>query len=110
MNTTKLLCKYLDEENKGYVDGEDIICATILEVAAILFITIISANLGEFLRVYLFNLGELSITEIAIYSPLNVLIGVVTLASSGLIIFIAYMLIKMFSKHKFVTCERDDTK
>ena len=108
MNITKLLCKYLDEENKGYVNGEDIVQFTGAVSLMCILLTIIFAHVGDFIKVDLMNVGGYSITFYSLLNPINVLIGLIAITTSGIVVVVVHKLIKTFSKHKFVICDRDN--
>lgn len=110
MKINKILCKYLDEENKGYVNGWDFIQAFILY--GLLFIVSLSycAFTGEILLDELRYDGYVEESILKSYTIENIFVGfVITTITLGIVLTIIKMLMA-FAKHKFVTCERGDSK
>ena len=105
MNTTKLLCKYLDIEEKGYVNGADIIYFIIL-------ITIVSTLLISMfgsIGVIFLNGADTPVPELEeMYTLLNVGVGFVVLLISFVVIYTIWLILKTFLKHKFLICKRDN--
>lgn len=102
MNTTKILCKYLDDENKGYVNGENIICAVSLVGVIAGLIISFSAMMGLVLSNGVYA-PILTLTEL--YTNKHIVLGFSASFVSCVLLYTAYLLLKAFSKHKFVTCE-----
>lgn len=114
MNTTKILCKYLDDEKKGYVNGEDFVCCGMIALISMLFFTIICAFIGEIVAVEVLHVGEYTETVLDAFTISNFYLGFLVLIPSIWIIlvacktiYIAYKMYVKFSKHKFIICERD---
>ena len=114
MNTTKILCKYLDDEKKGYVEGADFIYLGIVTLIVAGFTTILSVLLGEIVAVEVLHVGEYTETILSAFTVSNFYLGFLILIPSIWIILVAYKTISVlckifvkFSKHKFIICERD---
>lgn len=114
MDTTKILCKYLDDEKKGYVNGGDFVCCGMLVLIAMAFSTIICTFIGEIVKVEVLHVGEYTETILSAFTLSNFYLGFLVLIPSIWIILVAYKiifiackLIMKFSRHKFIICERD---
>ena len=105
MNTTKLLCKYFDLEEKGYVNGADITLFTII----IIFIATLFIAMFASIGFMFFNGIDAHVPELAeLYTLLNVGVGVVVGACGVVLIYTTWLILKTFFKHKFAICERDN--
>lgn len=115
MNITKILCKYLDIDKKGYVDGEDIICYGMIALISMIFFTIICSFIGEIVTVEVLHIGEYTETISNAFITSNFYLGFLILIPSICIILVVYKIISIvcklimkFSRHKFIICKRDD--
>ena len=105
MNTTKLLCKYLDLEEKGYVSGADITLFTIL----IVLIATLSISMFSSIGFMFFNGIDAHVSELAdLYTLLNVGVGFVVGAGGVVVIYTTWLILKTFFEHKFAICKRDN--
>ena len=106
MNTTKILCKYLDEENKGFVDGADIFYFLGWVLVAIYILSSVFALIGEIVQVEIIKIGYYSQTTIQLYGPMNISIGFIVSSCVFVGGYIAFKLFGIFYKHKFAICDR----
>jgi len=105
MNTTKILCKYLDDENKGYVTGGDITCAVIL----VGFVTYLMIYFFACIGLAILNGIDVPIpTRTELYTITNIGLGALASSVGCIVLYTTYLLLKAFAKYKFVTCKRDD--
>lgn len=104
MNTTKLLCKHLDIEEKGYVNGADIMFFIIvITIVSILLISMF----GSFGVIYFNGVDAPIPTFTEMYTLLNIGVGFVMFFIVILLIYTTLLILKTFFKHKFVICERN---
>ena len=105
MNTTKLLCKHLDFEEKGYVNGVDIMCATILFVSASTLLISMFGSIG----VMFFGGVDAPVPELKeMYTLLNIGVGFVVFLIGSVLMYTIWLILKAFFKHKFLICKRDN--
>lgn len=104
MNTTKLLCKHLDFEEKGYVNGADIMGFTILIICVATFLISMFASIGV---IFLNGVDTPTPEFIEMYNLLNIGVGFVVFLIGAMLIYTTWLILKTFFKHKFVICERN---
>ena len=105
MNTTKLLCKHLDFEEKGYVNGADIM----LFIIVIIIVATLSISMFASTGFMFFNGCDAPISDLAeMYTLLNFSVGFVVILIGVVLIYTTWLILKTFFKHKFVICERDN--
>lgn len=109
MNLTKLLCKYFDDEDKGYVTLGDI-AAEVL--GWVLLITLGAAATfvigGAYLRGALLIYNGAPTTEEIMYSDGGGCVLLCVVASMGAVVLIASYIVSKLAPIRVVTCERTE--